>query len=102
MDKMRKRIEAQRTFKEGIQVPTLQLPANWMIRLLYPFMGAYVRCMIVTPNQEYSVYYDVDNSLGCVNEPYWEILIDGDCDRFLNGQEEMLIKRIQDYEKREF
>ena len=96
-----KRIQAQNTFKQGIEVPALELPQGWKIRLVYPFMLAYVRCHIITPHSEYSVYYDVDGSLGAVNEPYWEILLD-DCYRFLNGQEEELIKCIEQYEKKEF
>ena len=102
MDKFYKRIEAEKTFEEDIEVPALELPVGYKIKMRYPFMGAYVRCFIVTPNSEYSVYYDVDGSLGAVNEPYWEVLIDGDCERFLSGDENLLIKCIQDYEKEEY
>ena len=102
MDKLYTRIKAEKTFEEGIEVPALELPVGYKIKMRYPFMGAYVRCFIVTPHSEYSVYYDVDGSLGAVDEPYWEVLIDGYCERFLSGQEDELIKCIQDYEREEF
>ena len=98
MDKSEIRLKAQNTFNSDLIVPPISIPAEWSISLLYPFQCAYARCLINTEKDSYSVYYDVDGSLGAVNEPYWEILLGDDCERFLSGKEKEMIEAIKRHE----
>ena len=53
--------------------PIMELPEGWKVKFLAPFGGAVIRFNLITPDEAFSVYLDVDDSLGCVGEPYWEI-----------------------------
>ena len=81
------------------KVPYLKFPGHWEVRLCPPFGGALVRFAVKNETDEggfISVYLDVDDSLGCMNEPYWEIYpYAEDILRVYMNDTDQLIKRIQ-------
>ena len=52
------------------EIPELQFPSSWNVKIIPPFGGAMVRFII---NEKISVYLDCYDSLGFMGEPYWEI-----------------------------
>lgn len=81
------------------EVPALQFPAEWKIRIIPPFGGAIIRFVAIDPKgSEVSVYLDAYDQMGCMNKkPYWEIHPDetGDCERFWMDETKELIEGIQ-------
>ena len=74
--------------------PAIRFPATWLVRVRPSAGGALTR---FTVNDRVSVYFDIDGSLGAVNQPYWEIYPDagGDDARFLVGEEQLMLDAIQ-------
>lgn len=72
--------------------PELQFPADWRVRL-HPSASALTRFSI---NDQISVYFDIDGTLGAMRQPYWEMYPDtsGEPMRFLVGEEDQLISAI--------
>jgi len=64
-----------------MEIPAIEFPAGWKIKMRPPMTGAIVRF----DANGISVYLDCYSRLGVVGEPYWEIhpSEDGDCERFL-------------------
>ena len=52
------------------EIPELQFPSTWNVRIIPPFGGAIVRFII---NDKISVYLDCYDALGIMGKPYWEI-----------------------------
>ena len=52
------------------EIPELQFPSSWKVKIIPPFGGAIVRFRI---NDKISVYLDCYDALGFMGEPYWEI-----------------------------
>jgi len=52
------------------EIPELQFPSSWNVKIIPPFGGAMVRFII---NEKISVYLDCYDALGFMGEPYWEI-----------------------------
>lgn len=52
------------------EIPTLEFPPGWKIKIIPPFGGAAVRFEV---NDGISVYLDMDSSLGIMPYPYWEV-----------------------------
>lgn len=78
-------------------IPPIQFPAHWIIKLMMPFGGACARFMASLDNENWiSVYFDAFDRLGFVGRPYWEIYpIEGDIERFIVGEEDQLLKKIE-------
>jgi len=75
------------------KIPQLQFPPEWKIRIWPPMYGALIRFQV---NARISVYLDVEDNLGCVGKPYWEIYPndDGDTSRFLMEETDELLAGI--------
>jgi hypothetical protein len=60
------------------EIPNLQFPSEWQIRIIPPFAGAVVRFMVFKERAYVSVYLDCYGKLGCYDGPYWEIYPDAE------------------------
>ncbi len=77
-------------------IPFLQFPADWAVRIIYPYGGATARFVVklAADTSEHprtvSVYLDCHSELGCMEEAYWEIYPNehGDTERFIMDSEE--------------
>ena len=58
------------------EIPYLQFPKEWKVKIVPPFGGAAIRFFVEVGNDNISVYLDCYNALGCVGEPYWELFPD--------------------------
>ena len=74
------------------RIPAIKFKGSWEVKVIPPFAGAMARFWIDEGEAHVSVYLDVDDSLGCVGEPYWEVYpIDGDTFRcFLHETKELI------------
>ena len=55
-------------------VPAIQFPGDWKVKILPPFSGASVRFYVEKDELSVSVYLDCFQMLGVYNEePYWEV-----------------------------
>jgi hypothetical protein len=77
------------------KITPIKFPSDWGVEMVGPFAGALARFKV---NNKVSVYLDVDDSLGYMGEPYWEIYPDkfGDCSRYFMKETEDLVKGIQE------
>lgn len=55
------------------QMPVIHFPPSWGIIMTPPFGGAAARFQVRKGLARVSVYADFDQSLGCMDEPYWEV-----------------------------
>lgn len=91
--------------KWALEIPYIQFPSHWQVKVIPPFGSAVVRFGVKFPNKEgyLSVYLDCYSYLGyCVDNsgeplPYWEIYPadGGDCARFPMERTDELIKAIE-------
>lgn len=56
-----------------MEIPYLQFPRDWDVKIIPPFAGATIRFKIRKENANVSVYLDCYDNLGCYGEPYWEV-----------------------------
>lgn len=71
---LRYEIENKEHWRERInEIPFLQFPQDWMIKIIPPFGGAMARFIVEKQGKRISVYLDFDNALGWWEGPYWEI-----------------------------
>lgn len=55
------------------EIPYIDFPSDWKVKVIPPFAGAIVRFMVKDANDEWiSVYLDCYDVLGCFGRPYWE------------------------------
>ena len=77
------------------RIPDIEFKADWKVKPLAPFGGALVRFLVKLGEASVSVYLDVNDSLGCVGRPYWEIYpYQDDTMRFYIEESEELIMFI--------
>lgn len=55
------------------EIPFIELPEGYKIKVIPPFAGAIVRFLVKKQDVSVSVYLDCYDNLGCMNKPYWEI-----------------------------
>lgn len=57
------------------EVPEIEFPQGWKIKIIPPFAGAVVRFRVNLPEHEdsVSIYLDCYEQLGCFGQPYWEV-----------------------------
>lgn len=55
------------------EIPYLQFPADWKVKITPPFAGAVVRFGVEKGGNNVSVYLDCYDKLGCYGSPYWEV-----------------------------
>jgi hypothetical protein len=98
LPKWQSRSEAEGTFPRNYwkELPFIEIPQGWLMQPIYPFGGAYCRFRLKSPKgKEYSIYFDLDDSLGVMEKPYWEVYpINGDCERFWQDETKEMIERI--------
>lgn len=74
--------ECERVFewdKWAKQIPFIEFPEGWKIKVIPPFAGAVCRFRVSAGRFEFSVYLDCYDLLGCYGSPYWEVYeINGD------------------------
>jgi len=71
---LRAKVEAAEGWHEWIEkVPLIPFPAGRQIRMRPPFGGALVRFHVFGNGKSVSVYLDVNDSLGYMQQPYWEV-----------------------------
>lgn len=89
------------------EIPEIQFPSDWKIKMVPPVGGVLVRFHVITEFIHISVYLDAYDMMGCMNmEPYWEIhpSDDDDCERVMMNNVDGLIdaiKRSIEYHKPE-
>ena len=74
------------------EIPALNFPSDWDVKIIPPFNGAIVRFLV---NDKYSVYLDCYNVLGFFEGPYWEIHPDEDGETYrcaMNDTESLINK----------
>jgi hypothetical protein len=96
LEQMMASIECEEKFewrKWMTEIPFINFPSNWSIRIIPPMTAAVVRFRVAErekEDREISVYLDCYNCLGLFTgsdekpEPYWEIYpaADGDVERY--------------------
>ena len=86
--------------KHAKDMPFISIREGYQIQIIPPFGGAMLRFRILhnASNKEYSIYYDVNNSLGIEDEPYYEVYpisyIDDDGESHQDTLREFDIHRI--------
>jgi hypothetical protein len=81
-------------------MPVIDLGPGIGFKPIPPFAGAcarFVAVLLSEPDKTVSVYFDVDGSLGAMEQPYWEIHpnLEGGCSRFLVGEEKEMVAEIR-------
>ena len=83
------------------ELPYLQFPAHWQVKIVPPFAGATIRFLVkkeTTPKfKRISIYFDGYQNLGHAGKPYWEIYpnFEGTNERFLLGEEKKMLEYIE-------
>lgn len=92
--KYEKQMEHQKWTEE---IPYLNFPPDWQVKITPPFAGAVVRFRILSKGVMISIYLDCYDNLGNMGgKPYWEIYpYNGDVYRCLLNETEDLLKNIQ-------
>ena len=55
------------------EIPYINFPSDWFVKIIPPFAGAVVRFRVKKGNIDVSVYLDCYDRLGSVGSPYWEV-----------------------------
>lgn len=94
----RYRIESEESWREWIdKIPFIPFDAEWKVKVIPPFGGAIARFLVDKNGKETtSVYLDVNDSLGYMGKPYWEVFpVDGDTGRCLMNDIDSLLDLIR-------
>lgn len=86
-------------------IPEVHFKEDWNVKIIPPFGGALIRFRVIKNDNEVSIYLDVDDSLGFVGKPYWELYpiscssvsCDTDTHRFFINDVDGLIDSISMY-----
>lgn len=83
------------------EIPEIEFPGDWAIRIIPPFKGAIVRFRARLPHMgkedSVSIYLDCYDTLGCYGSPYWEVYpYRGDVERCDMMDIEELLRMISD------
>ena len=93
----KKLVKAQHEWTHEKQVPILNFKKDWKIRIIPSFGGCMIRFIVYKNEKSVSVYFDVNDSMGIMGEPYWEMYpYKDDTYRFLLGEEDKLIEYIEE------
>ncbi len=79
------------------KIPAVKFPRGLSFKVIPPFGGAAARFIAKNGDARVSVYLDMDGSLGCMEEPYWEIYpaVHGDTERYLMADWRDMMKGVQ-------
>lgn len=78
-------------------MPLIQFPKDWWVRIVPPFGAAFIRFYVYGKKDSkscVSVYLDIEDNLGCVREPYWEVYSGDEPERCLLNETDELLKLI--------
>lgn len=92
-------LEARRLNQEfGDQINFLEIPENLLVKAIPAFGGAVIRYLFtdkLTKSKNVSVYFDCEDRLGYMGQPYYEIYLCNEPERFLVGQEKEMIEAVE-------
>ena len=91
--------DEKRFFEFVNKIPALTVPPGLDIQPRPGYPGALLRFRISDKNDKsISVYLDVEDNLGFVGQPYWELYPnkDGDCSRYLLHEAPQMMREISD------
>ena len=93
----RYKIESDESWREwASKVPAITFDAGWLVKVIPPFAGAMARFIVEHNEKKASVYLDVNDSLGYMQKPYWEVYpVDGDTGRCSMGDTDELLALIR-------
>lgn len=68
-------VESEQDWRgEMKDIPFIEFPANWKVKVIPPFANACVRFLVILPSgTQKSIYLDTRNALGFMNYSYWEV-----------------------------
>lgn len=83
------------------ELPFLDFPSHWLVKIVPPFVGAVIRFKVKhrdRDSEEISIYFDGYNNLGYMDGPYWEIypVKDEVIARFMLGEEKAMLQAIEE------
>ena len=82
------------------EIPALNFPSDWDVRIIPPLNGAVVRFCI---NDKFSVFLDCYDLLGSFGKPYWEVYpdVDGEVFRCAMKDTESLMDKLEELVRKE-
>lgn len=94
-------LEYRESWREWVEkIPYIPFKPDWEVAVIPPFSGALVRFRVRLRSDEnatVSVYLDVDDNLGYMGKPYWEIYpYYGDTHRSLLDEIDDLVLKIDE------
>lgn len=95
----RARIEKADRWHEIIpEIPFIEFPAGWKIKVIPPFGGLQARFQVLLPSgMQKSIYLDYYDRAGYCGSPYWEVYpVQGDCGRCERDDVAELLRLIAD------
>lgn len=93
--------ELERVFewrKWAEEIPDIKFPSHWNVKIIPPFAAAMIRFLVTQDggSRQISIYLDCYDTLGCFDEPYWEIYPhEGDTYRCSMKNTDELLEQIQ-------
>lgn len=93
------KLERAENWREWVEkIPVINFPESWGVRMCPPYCGALVRFSVHMDEHSVSVYLDVNDTLGCVGQPYWEFYpnAEDDTERYLLDDVKGLLAGIDD------
>lgn len=83
------------------EIPFLEFPSHWQVKVVPPFAGAVARFLVRTKKMKeedrISVYLDCYDTLGFYGSPYWEVYpVNGDTKRLSMNDTESLLTSISE------
>lgn len=95
-------MESSKWIKE---IPYIEFPSSWKVKIIPPFCGAVVRFIVMLPDfpkDTISVYLDCYDQLGFFGQPYWEVYpYQGDTGRCPMDDTKTLLEMIGDRESKD-
>lgn len=78
------------------EIPFIEFPAGWKVKVIPPFGGLQARFQVLLPNgDQKSIYLDYYDRAGCCGQPYWEVYpVRGDAMRCLRDEVAELLELI--------
>jgi hypothetical protein len=85
------------------EIPWIQFPSDWKIKIIPPTVGTIVRFRVTLPSgKEKSIYLDCYDIVGHFGSPYWEVYpIRNDIGRCSMNDVQLLISMIADESEEE-
>jgi hypothetical protein len=86
--------------KWAAEIPFLEFPSGWKVKIVPPFAGAIARFQVEIGSEHVSIYLDCYDRLGLFGAPYWEVYpYQGDTGRCAMNDTSELLRMIADRTK---